>query len=223
MKTDEVLNEILQSTFRSLVGQIGYVANGLRPDLCFDKISLSTVVAKATVSDLKSAIKVIRKIKSEKTVQRFPELGSVDKWTILGYGDAGFRSLPDKVSSCGGHALLIINSESKAACVVSWRSRKLRRVVSSSSAAEALAANDILDEMFYVKELLKEIVGQNAEKVSLELITDSQNLYRAVMSTTVIENPRSRTDIVKIKQSLRSGELACIRQVPSAQVHSCGR
>ena len=100
---------------------------------------------------------------------------------------------------------MIANTEKCVGCVVSWRSRKLRRVVSSSSAAEALAANDVLDEMFYVKQLLNEMVGMKSEKVRLELFTDSQNLHRAVLSTAMLDNPRSRTDIAKLKESLKCG------------------
>ena len=73
--------------------------------------------------------------------------------------------------------LVVANKAKNIGCVVNWRSRKLRRVVSSSSAGEALAVNDVLDEMCYIKQLLNEMVGEKSDNIKLELITDSQNLH----------------------------------------------
>ena len=80
-------------------------------------------------------------------------------------------------------------------------------MVSSSTAAEALAANDTLDEMFYMKEVLKEVFGSDADDIPLELFTDSKNLYKSVLSTSLNENPRLRTDVAKLQESLKLGEL----------------
>ena len=139
---------------------------------------------------------------------KFTNLGPVDEWTLTGYGDAGYKNLPDKISSCGGQLVMVSNKRKQLDCVISWRSRKLKRVVSSSTAAEALATNDTLDEMVYIKQLLKELFGTVADNIPLELVTDSRNLHRSVLSTTMIDNPRVRTDIAKVKESLKSGELA---------------
>ena len=43
--------------------------------------------------------------------------------------------------------------------------QKIRRVVSSSTAAEALAANEALDEMVYIKGILEELFGPNADSI----------------------------------------------------------
>ena len=125
---------------------------------------------------------------------------------LQGYGDAGYKSLPDDISSCGGQVVLIVNKKKDLKCVVSWRSRKLRRVVSSSTAAEALAANDVLDEVIYIKEILKELVGNDAANIPIEIFTDSRNLHKSVLSTTLADNARLRTDLAKLKQSLKDGE-----------------
>ena len=160
------------------------------------------------------ANKVIKKLKNESTEMKFPNLGPVADWTLQGHGDAGYKSLPDQVSSSGGQVIVIANKKKGLKCVVSWRCRKLRRVVSSSTAGEALAANYTLDELVYMKEVLKEIFRERAEQIPIELFTDSRNLYRSVMSTSLVDNPRLRTEVAKLQESLKIGELTKLWQVP---------
>ena len=63
-------------------------------------------------------------------------------------------------------------------------------MVTSSTAAEALSANDTLDDMMYIKNVLKEILGSDVDHASLNLFTDSKNLYDSVNTSTLVENPR---------------------------------
>ena len=73
--------------------------------------------------------------------------------------------------------MVIISSKiNSSSCVISWQSRKLKRVVSSSTDAEALAANEVLDEIVYIKEVLKEMFGDQATSIPLEIYTDLNNL-----------------------------------------------
>ena len=210
----DVLTEEYQGYFRELVGKIGWMTNTSRPDLCYDKVVLNTKVGKATVNDMKLVTKLIRKLKTGSTEMKFPNLGSLTDWTLQGYGDAGYKSLPDQISSCGGQVVMITNKKKGLKCIVSWRCQKLRRVVSSSTTAEALSVNDTLDELVYVKEVLKELLGESAANIPIELFTDSRNLYQSVMSTSLVDNPRLRTEVAKLQESLKAGEISKFWQIP---------
>ena len=218
LQGEDILSEEFLKIFRETIGKIGWMTSTSRPDLVYEKVILNTKVGKASVNDLKAATKIIRKLKNGPTDMTFPNLGDVSEWTLQGYGDAGFKSIPDKVSSCGGQVVMIVNKTKGKRCVVSWRSRKLRRVVSSSTAAEALAANDTLDELVYLKEVLKEVVGTEANKIPIELFTDSRNLHRSVTSTSLVDNPRMRADVAKLKQSLENRELNYFWKVAGEQM-----
>ena len=218
LQGDQLVDEDSQCDFRSMVGKLGWLAKNARPDLGFDSLMLSTKVGKATANDFKQVVKIVKKLKAEPTDMKFQDLGSIVDWRIDGHGDAGYRSLPDKVSSCGSQVILITNKKTQMQCVVSWRCKKIKRVVSSSTAAEALAANDTLDEMFYIKEVLKEVIGIDAESIPLELYTDSKNLYKSVMSTSLNENPRLRTDVAKLQESLKVGELERLSLVSGVEI-----
>ena len=204
---DTVLEEDQQAEFRAAVGRIGWVANSTRPDLAYDNLTLSMKLGNATIRDMKHACRVIKRLKCDSTQMKFVDIGPIDQWTLHGYGDAGFKSLPDKISSCGGQVILISNNERNLSCVVDWRSKKLKRVVSSSTAAEALAANDTLDSLVYVHSVLVETFGDVAKDIPLVLTTDAKNLHKSVISTSLVENLRLRTDVAILKDSLKSREL----------------
>ena len=196
-----------QSEFRALVGRIGWIASSTRPDLAYDNLVLSTKLGNATVWDMRLACKTVKKMKADGTKMKFVHLGPSTQWTLQGYGDAGFKSLPDKTSSCGGHVIILTNKEKGLSCVLDWKAKKLKRVVSSSTAAEAIAVNDTLDMMVYVKAVLVELFGDAGKDIPLELATDSRNLHNSVMTSSLVENPRLRTDIAVLKESLAGREL----------------
>lgn len=218
LRNDEVVTEDLQDSFRSLAGKLGWLSKNARPDLSYDSLVMSTRVGKVTAGEMRQALKILKKARVETTEMKFPNLGEIKNWILVGHGDAGYRSLPDRVSSCGGYVTMIVNKKIGKLSVVSWKSKKVKRVVSSSTAAEVLALNDTLDELVYVKEVLIETLGDEASTIPIELYTDSRNLYRAVMSTSLNENPRLRTDVAKIQESLKTGETSRIILVTSHQM-----
>ena len=212
---DNVLGSDSQTDFRALVGKISWVAWASRPDLSYDALVLSTRYGKATHRDMKEAVKILRKMKCDMTYMKFADLGPVTEWSLKGYGDAAFKSLPDKVSSCGGHVILACNELKKVSCVLSWKSKKLRRIVSSSTAAELLEANTTVDALVYTKSVLIELLGSEAIEIPLYLFTDSRNLHKSVLSTTPVENLRERIEIARLQESLKVGELKEFYEVSS--------
>ena len=62
---------------------------------------------------------------------KVPVLGSIEDLTIEEWGYAGYKSLPDKMSSCSGQVIIIKDSLSNTSMVVNWKRRKLRRIVNT--------------------------------------------------------------------------------------------
>ena len=79
---EEPLGEAGQEVFRGIIGKIGWLGGVSRPDLAFDPVELSSKFGEATHGDLKSAVKVAKKLKLEDTVMKFPNLGDVKDWVI---------------------------------------------------------------------------------------------------------------------------------------------
>ena len=211
---EDVLDEEGQCEFRSVIGRLGWLGNHSRPDIVFDHIALSTRIGKATVGDMNRALKISKKLHASTTEMKFSALGNMSDWVIEAFADAGYRSLPDGLSSCGGQVVVIRDSKSNSACVLSWRGRKLRRIVTSSTAAETLALNDVVSEIVYLQAVLSEIFGDAIVKIPINVYTDSSNVKKAVHSTAMVDDPRLRTEIAILKESLEKGEITRLVCIP---------
>ena len=179
---------------------------------------MSTKLGKAIGKDMSEALKVMKKMVSSSTEVKFPCLGDRAKWVMEVYADAGFKSLPDGVSSCGGQVVLMRNSANDRACVLSWKARKLRRIVTSSTAAETLALNEVISEVVYLRCLMSELYGVCIFDVPVNLYTDSKNVYRAVHNTSMVDDPRLRTEIACLKESVENREITNFKLLPSTKM-----
>ena len=97
--------------------------------------------------------------------------------------------------------------------VLSWRAKKIRRVVNSSLAGEALAIVDTIGEIVYMKSMLKHIFGDRVERMPVIVMTDSQNLYAAVHSSSLVEDAWLIPDIACIQQALDNGLVTELKKV----------
>ena len=69
----------------------------------------------------------------------------------MGWGNAGYKSLADKLSSCGGQINIVEYSLSNTLMVVNRKGRRFRRIVNSSTAAEALSLSETIVEAKFVR------------------------------------------------------------------------
>ena len=210
---EEVMDDEGQREFRSAVAKLNCVGYQSRPDLCFDAKSLSTKFGKATKADLRAASRRIVKLKASSTKMKIPDLGSVKDWVLVGHGDAGIKTLPDKMTSCGGQVILLCNMLTDMCCVLLWRSKKIVRKVTSSLAGETLAMIATIGEVVYMKAVLGEMYGRRVEEVPTIIVTDANNLNEAVHSTSLVEDAWLRTDIAAIQDALESGVVTRVFRV----------
>ena len=218
----DLLNAEGQTLFRGHVSRVLHIGYLSRPDVLFEAKVLSTKFGKATKGDLKSVQKKIQKLQGIPTKMFFPDLGPTDEWIFVGYGDAGIKSMPDKVSSVGGQVVLLANPGRSVACVLSWKSKKLVRKVVSSLAGEALAIVAAIGEIVYTKSIIHQIYGEVIEKTPVIIVTDSKNLDEAVHSSSLVEDAWLITDVAIIKDALEDGTISCLKRVQSeAMLANC--
>ena len=110
--------------------------------------------------------------------------------------------------------VLIHNKESGEVCTISWKGRKLKRVVTSSTAAETLALNEVVSEVIFVKALMSELCGPIVKDIPVNLYTDSKNVVNAVNSTSMVDDPRLRIEVSSLKESLEKGEVTSLIHIP---------
>ena len=187
MDADGIMDEDGQSIFKSVVAKITTMGYQCRPDVVYEAKALNSFYKKATLQHFKLAEKLLLKVKAGPSIIKFPRLGSISSWVIMAHGDAGVKSMPVKQTSVGGSVVIICDRTNNRACVVSWRARRLKRKVASSTAGEAMATLDTIGEVVYLKAVLKEIFGTQVENIPVVIASDSQNVCKAVYSTSQIE------------------------------------
>ena len=200
MNKSGALNRSEQTQFRHMVGQINWAAQQTRPDLVFEVMEMSMKLKHPEVQELIRANKAIKKLQSTDVSLFFPILGDIQKWYILTMSDAAFANLADSVSSGGGHVILLVGEAEKCAAI-SWKANKIKRVIRSTLAAEALALQECIEHAVYLRELLKEMLACDFN-IPIEAWIDSANAHKAVHSTTKVEDQRLRIDIACIKESV---------------------
>lgn len=200
---NDSLTQEEKGILRSVCGQLLWVTSQTRPDVSFEGCILSNYGKSGTVKSLVEANKAIKCLKSKEVQLVFPGLGNPDQLKVVAYGDGSHNSLPNGDSQ-GGHIVFIQGNE--RAAPISWKSKKLDRVTKSPLATEISAIADTADYAYLVAAMLKEMFALE-ELPKIVLMTDSKSLKDNLESTRVIDDPRQRVDVARLKQMVRKGEI----------------
>ena len=154
------------------------------------------------------------KVRTELTSMRFPNLSmNLQNWLLVGFGDAGVKSMPDKITSVCGHVKILCDIKTNKCCVLGWKSRKIQRKVVSSLAGEILAMIDAIGELVYTKAVLVQLFGSRANEVKTVVVTDCKNLEEAIRSTSLVDDPWLVPDVAVIKEALENRIITKVKRV----------
>ena len=193
---------------RTLIGQLNWLCINTRPDIAYDVLELSCDLKKPKVRNLIKANKVLKKIKLNQCNLYFPKLGNLNNIKIVTYSDASHANLPDGTSSAGGF-MVFLQGENGNSCPIYWESKKIKRVVRSTLAAETLASSESIETSYYVRNLLIGILNKTENNKDFHIIAhvDNKSLYENVYSTKKVEEKRLRIDLGMITQHIDQGYL----------------
>ena len=121
------------------------------------------------------------------------------------------KNLPDGGSQ-GGHIVFLCDDDDNC-CSIAWASKKIKRIVHSTLAAETLAMEDGTGTAFYVLNILKDIVPC---RQTCDVITDNKSLYDTTLSKKPTSDKRLRVDVTGIKEMLDRKEID-IKSVPGRE------
>ena len=160
--------------YRVVVGQLMWLANQTRPDIAFEVCELSTHCHNATVEDVLHANKVISKVKNRNVSLQFHKLSNLSELTIECYCDASFANLHG--SGSHGSFVILIKDSIGSRNICSWQSKKVRRVVKSTLAAETLALLDGAEASILLSTVMAEILNLGENKPIVKCFVDNRSL-----------------------------------------------
>lgn len=204
---DSDLTEGEKSLLRSKVGQLLWLAHQGRPDLLFDVTVLATNVKHGKVKHMQMANKIMTKAKGSGLSLKFQQLGPSECLQFVVFSDASLGNLADGGSQ-GGYLVLLVG-ESGRFSPIWWNSRKIRRVVRSTLAAETLSLSEGVDMAIFIATLFSELMcgGTNKLNVPLVCVTDCKSLFEAVKSQKFVSEKRLRIEISGLKEMLENGQI----------------
>ena len=97
-----------------------------------------------------------------------------------------------------------------------WQSKKLRRVVTSTMAAETLSHVEAAEACFWLSGIRKEILFDSQDRspqYSIECCTDNHQLYDAVYSIRLVLDKRLRTDVAILIEMIERKEVTQIKWI----------
>lgn len=209
-----------RTEFRSCAGCGQWVAGSCRPDIAA-AVSLSQKSG-ATIEDLKTLYGIIDYLK------KTPDVGLVfrpvdfDNMILICYGDASWANAENLKTQVGQVVVLTTRAalvQETPCSPMDHRSCRTKRVVRSTLAAEACAADGTADSGHYYAAFLEEILfGRRATRglmpqTPIDVATDCRSLYDAIQKHTGnLEEKRTLIDIASIRESMVNGG---IRWVPT--------
>ena len=97
---------------RVIAGQLKWTSSQTRPHISYQAGEISTSVKDATIYDLKTADKYMRKLESSEVILRFLNLSTIEKWKLLCFTNASFSDL--KSGSSQGGLIIFLCGKNKS-------------------------------------------------------------------------------------------------------------
>ena len=195
---------------KMLAGQLNWIASQSRPDMCYAACAVGTSVKECTVEDICQANKFIKDAKSVEVSLQFPMLQDLSKVKLISFSDASFANLRGGGSQ-GGFLVFLQGCNDKYA-LISWQSKKLKRVVKSTIAAETLALQDAAESCFMLRSQICELLqfDERSAIIPIVCVIDNKSLYDAIHSTKTVTEKRLKVDICLLRDMLSKNEIEIV-------------
>ena len=175
--------------------------------MAFELIDRSTKLKEGTISDLSRAIKAVNRLKDIRSMISFPALSrNIDDWKIVVFTDVYLYNINNGTGSTTGHIIWLMDCHGKS-CPLSWHANKIKRVIRSTIAAEALSLQEELECAFYYRKMTEDMLGISTKTIPVIAKVDNKSVIEAVYSTKLVDDKRLRVDIAAISEFLARNEI----------------
>jgi hypothetical protein len=178
---EEPVTEREKEMLRSRIGQVNWLCRISRPDIGYMACVASTSFKAATVKSLVSMNKMIRHLKNTPSMILIAQFKDLASLRLIVYTDASLANLQGGGSQ-GAHVILLTDGE--RCCPLVWHSRRVKRVVKSTLAAETLSLVEGCENAIMLSSLIAEVInGDSKSTVPITCLTDNKSLYETAQTT----------------------------------------
>jgi len=207
---DEGFSAEQVTLLKQFCGQVNWISTQGRPDIAFDSCYIANSVKSGNHKIFASANKIVRKIQNQSITLNFHRDFDVQSCCIVSFSNASFANLPNSGSQ--GSFISLLVDENGLYSPVAWQSRKIRRAVKSTIAAECLAAVEAAEMSVYLATVIKNIF-RFSKNIDTYIFCDNKNLVSAVHSSTNLEDKRLVIDVSVLRDMLEQKELTDFKWV----------
>ena len=223
-QSDYALSDTEKKEYQQVLGKLQWITSQTRPDLRFRALECSVKAARPLVKDLLNLNTVVKKLQKRTVVIMYPSFSSdLSKLKIYAYADASLNNLPDSVSSARGFAIFLVSDQNAA--ILSWGSRKIKKVTKTIIYAEGLALSACLDDAMLLREIvttalcLSRVSGETVPVIGL---CDNKSLVENIYSSHQAEDVKLRIEVASLRQQMEHHEVKEIVWIPdSLQLADC--
>src|SRR5215469_12363830 len=211
-KINRYLNKWEQKDYRSGLGQLNWLAQNTRPDLSYMVSYLGRNMEQATTKNFSELSKTMQKVRERGGKVHIGCLkGEVE---IEIYADASFGNVEGGKTQIGYY--IGLKDKEGNTCPIVWKSRVVKRVVSSTLAAETFSVAEAVEWGEYIKHIWEELNNSEGEKgVKIDIKTDCKSLEEALKSANGVKSRMVRIELASIKNRIKEGIIENIGLVNS--------
>ena len=125
-----------KTSYRSVAGQLNWVAGISRRDKSFSVYEASTKFKQPTMADVLYVNKILKNVKNSKNAINFPQL-NLNSIKLQLFTDASFNTLTNGGSQAG--QIIFLTDDKSSTCRLYWNCLKIKRLVKSTIAAETFS------------------------------------------------------------------------------------
>lgn len=209
---ESLVTEREMAEYRSLAGTLVYLGASVLPPAAYVVSAMQQKVGRLTVSHLVEANDMLREVLQLDPSIRYRKPDGIIAAKLVSFSDASHGGKDRDYGQTGGIIGIKIEDQSgsrKIYHVINWTSHKQRRTSHSSFGAEIIAAADVDDRGFDLREMLREVFPHT--DIDHELIVDSKALFDTITTLHEAHEYRLRRTVTMLRDAFESGQLNCLR------------
>ena len=104
---------------------------------------------------------------------------NIDDWKIIVFTDESLCNINNGTESTAEHIIWLMDCHGKC-CPLSWHANKIKRVVRSAIAAEALSLQEGLEYGFYNRTMIEDMLGITTKTIPIIAYVDNKSVIEAI-------------------------------------------